>query len=57
MWRKNLSVGGRLPGSNRRVERPVYAGSVMQERAAAHQQAGIDELDTLVRSGYTWNVA
>jgi 2-oxoglutarate/2-oxoacid ferredoxin oxidoreductase subunit beta len=50
-------VGPTPIGVFRAVERPVYAETLMDERAEAHGRVGAADLDRLLRSGYTWTVS
>jgi 2-oxoglutarate/2-oxoacid ferredoxin oxidoreductase subunit beta len=43
-------------GVFRAAERPIFAGSMTRELAAAREGVGLDDLDALLRSGDTWTV-
>jgi 2-oxoglutarate ferredoxin oxidoreductase subunit beta len=44
-------------GVFRDVDRPVYAETLVHEREEARERVGPDDLDRLLKSGYTWNVS
>jgi 2-oxoglutarate ferredoxin oxidoreductase subunit beta len=50
-------VGPTPIGVFRDVERPVYAETLMREREEARGRIGTDDLDRLLKSGYTWTVS
>jgi 2-oxoglutarate/2-oxoacid ferredoxin oxidoreductase subunit beta len=50
-------VGPTPIGVFRDVERPVYAETLMREREEARGRIGADDLDRLLKSGYTWTVS
>ena len=49
-------VGPTPIGVFRDVKRPVYAETLMREREEARGRIGADDLDRLLKSGYTWAV-
>jgi 2-oxoglutarate/2-oxoacid ferredoxin oxidoreductase subunit beta len=44
-------------GVFRAVERPVYAETLMQEREEARVKVSDEDVDRLLKSGYTWTIA
>ena len=50
-------VGPTPIGVFRDVERPVYAETLMNEREEARGRIGTDDLDRLLKSGYSWTVS
>ena len=50
-------VGPTPVGVFRAVDRPMYAETLMQERTEARGRIGTDDLDRLLKSGYTWTVS
>jgi 2-oxoglutarate ferredoxin oxidoreductase subunit beta len=50
-------VGPTPIGVFRDVERPVYAETLMRDREEARGRIGADDLDRLLKSGYTWTVS
>jgi 2-oxoglutarate ferredoxin oxidoreductase subunit beta len=50
-------VGPTPVGVFRDVERPVYAGGLIEQLETARAKVGDDDLDSLLQSGYTWTVS
>jgi 2-oxoglutarate ferredoxin oxidoreductase subunit beta len=50
-------VGPTPIGVFRDVDRPVYADTLVSEREEARERIGADDLDRLLKSGYTWTVS
>jgi 2-oxoglutarate ferredoxin oxidoreductase subunit beta len=50
-------IGPTPIGVFRSVDRPVYGETLMQEREEARGRIGPDDVDRLLKSGYTWTVS